>query len=77
MRGFTLNLKNSRLINFDVVKDMVLNDGTKKVTVTNPQKISRDSRKRKLYNREENKEYKIVYTKRVVKSDLTTLPYGY
>ena len=56
---------------------MVLNDGTKKVTVTNPQKISRDSRKRKLYNREENKEYKIVYTKRVVKSDLTTLPYGY
>ena len=77
VRGFTLNLKNSRLINFDVVKDMVLNDGTKKVTVTNPQKISRDSRKRKLYNREENKEYKIVYTKRVVKSDLTTLPYGY
>jgi len=77
VRGFTLNFTNSRLVNFDAVKDLIVNNTGKSITVTIPSKISRDSRKRKLYNRKEDKEYKIVYTKRVVKQDFWTYPYGY
>jgi len=56
IRGFTLNFTNSGLINFDAVKDLVVNKTTESITVTNPSKICRDSRKRKLYNRKEDKE---------------------
>lgn len=76
VRGFTLNYKNSQLINFDVIKDMVLH-GTEGATLVNTHKISRDLRKRKVYNRVESKKYRLVYTKRVVLPDLTTVPYGY
>jgi hypothetical protein len=74
--GFTLNFKNSQMINFQAIKDMVVN-GKEGKTVVNPCKISRDARKRKIYNREEQKNYRMVYTKRVILPDLNTVPYGY
>jgi hypothetical protein len=78
VRGFSLNYTNSHLINFEVIRDMVLQISKKKtVTLTNPSKITRDKNKQRLYNRLENKKYKLVYTKRVVQKDLDTLPYGY
>lgn len=87
VRGFSLNFANSRLINFDAVKDLVIQKNPAKrkrkfedneiISVTNPSKICRDARKRTLYNRKEDKQYKIVYTKRVVLPDLSTIPYGY
>lgn len=76
IRGFTLNYKNSKVINFDAIKDMVLY-GKEGATLVNPHKITRDIRKRKVYNRVETKKYSLVYTKRVVLPDLTTIPYGY
>ena len=77
VRGFTLNYTNSQLVNFGAVKDLVVNKAIKSITLTNPTKISRHSRKRKLINKREDKEYKIVYTKRVVRPNLWTYPYGY
>lgn len=77
VRGFTLNWKNSKLINFEAIRDMICTSRKSVVTVSNPNKICRDSRKRKLYNQCEDKKYQIVYTKRRILSNLDTVPYGY
>ncbi len=78
VRGFTLNFTNSRLINFASVRDIVTDpESCKNIVVTNPSKICRDKGKRKLVNREENKSYQMVYTKRRKLDNYDTVPYGY
>ena len=77
VRGFTLHVTNSQLINFESVKRMVLDPSETTITVTNPQKICRDKGKRKLYNREEQKHYQMVYTKRRRLDNYDTEPFGY
>ena len=77
VRGITLNYKNALDINFDTVCDMVTNSKTKKLTVTDEHKILRDSKNTRVITSEQNKEYKIVFDKRVIISDSNTLPYGY
>ena len=53
-----LQYTNSELINSESVKDVVTNTKScKHIVVTNPSKINIDERKRKLYNREEQKSY--------------------
>ena len=59
------------------MKRMVLDPSETTITVTNPQKICRDKRKRKLYNREEEKNYQMVYTKRRRLDNYDTEPFGY
>ena len=49
----------------------------KVIVVTNPSKISRDKYNNVLYNRKEDKQYRVVYDKRVILNDLDTIPYGY
>ena len=46
VRGFTLHVTNSQLINFESVKRMVLDPSETTITVTNPQKICRAKRKK-------------------------------
>ncbi|OOY49400.1 hypothetical protein BOV97_12840 [Solemya velum gill symbiont] len=77
VRGFTLNFINSQIINFQTVKDIVTTEEAGHVTTVNPRKICRDKLKRKLYNREEEKKYQMVYTKRVKLENFDTRPYGY
>jgi hypothetical protein len=78
VRGFTLNHVNAQLINFNTVRDMVLAPlRNESVDLVNPSKISRDKHGAKIYNRREIKRYQVVYTKRVIRDDLDTLPYGY
>ena len=76
VRGFSLTFKNSQLINFKAIKDMVFH-GHGGPTVVNEHKITREVHKRKIVNKVESKKYRLVYTKRVVLPDLTTVPYGY
>ena len=76
VRGFTLNFTKSQLINFECIKTLEI-DPTELTTITNPQKICRDKRKRSLYNREEEINYQMVYTKRRRLDNLDTEPYGY
>ncbi|CAC5370198.1 unnamed protein product [Mytilus coruscus] len=78
VRGFSLESEsNSRLINFSTMKDIVVNKTKKTIKVVNSRKISRLGIKRKLYNKIEEKEFKMVYTKRRLLDDLRTLPFGY
>ena len=78
VRGFTLNYTNSQLINFESVKSIVTDPKSHpNITVTNPSKICREKRKRKVYNRKEEKTYQMVYTKRRRLDNYDTVPYGY
>ena len=78
VRGFTLHYSNRELIYFESVKDVVTNTKScKHVVVTNLRKISRDQRKRNLYNREEQKSYQMVCTKRRRLDNFDTVPFGY
>jgi G:T-mismatch repair DNA endonuclease (very short patch repair protein) len=83
IRGFTLNHRNSVSINFDVMKNMLLNQDIQNTNdklhafTINPSKISRDKKRNIIYNKGEVKRFTAVYTKRVIMSDLTTLPYGH
>ena len=76
VRGFNINFQNSKLINFDAIKDIVCT-GIESITIVNDHKITRNVRKRKIENKREEKKYRKVYTKRVLLPDLNTVPYGY
>jgi DNA polymerase elongation subunit (family B) len=75
IKGFTLNYITDLSLNFEKIKDIVLNDRTAKVPVTTL-KISRTIDYRVKSNYIE-KNYGFVYDKRILQSDLTTLPFGY
>ncbi|GBN72880.1 hypothetical protein AVEN_272305-1 [Araneus ventricosus] len=78
VRGFTLNFRNSQKLNFDCIKHLVTSmDFEEKIPLQDPHKIVRDGKKRKVLRKEETKYYKLVYDKRVIQPDFTTLPYGY
>ena len=93
VRGITLNYKNGLSINFNTVRDMVTNglsinfntvrdmvtNGNKDevITVIDENKISRDQKNARIITKEECKDYKIVFDKRVIVDNNNTKPYGY
>ncbi|XP_062597068.1 uncharacterized protein LOC134258520 [Saccostrea cucullata] len=81
IRGFSLNHANARVLNFRSMIEMVVRPrdmSNDTLSVMNRNKINRLKRKRIIYSRPERKDYKIVYSKRVIQGDtLDTLPYGY
>lgn len=78
VRGFTLNFRNVQLLNFDSIQKLVCEmDTSSTISIRNPTKITTDGKRRRVVNKEETKLYRVVYDKRVIQPDLTTLPYGY
>ena len=77
VKGFTLNYINSQVMNFDVMRDLVLYRPTDKVSMPKASEIRRNKWKRTLDNRESSKDYQLVYTKRRRLANLDTEPYGY
>ena len=75
LKGFTLNHTNAQKINYESMKTLVLEGGY--ITTFNPSKICRNKNDRTIYNVREEKKYQVVYDKRVVQKDLSTLPFGY
>jgi hypothetical protein len=74
-RGITLNYKNSLTINFDTIKDMVINNRDDVKTVRDDFKITRDHKR--LITVHQDKDNRIVFDKRVVMQDYSTRPYGF
>ena len=56
---------------------MVRGEGPEKVTVNIPYKRNRDTKEKSVKTRSENKDYRIVYNKRVIVNNFDTLPYGF
>lgn len=76
VKGFTLNYTASKLIDFDRMKRIVLEDNS--ITTEVEQKmIVRNKKEWSLKTKTQSKIYRLVYDKRVIQDDLTTLPYGY
>jgi len=47
------------------------------VSVPEPDKICRDLKRGKLVSVDRKKDYRVVYTKRVIIENYDTIPYGY
>ncbi|CAB4017685.1 DNA polymerase, partial [Paramuricea clavata] len=69
VRGITLNYRTAQKVNFNLMCDMVcleaLSDLTDSITVNIPYKINRDTKEKSVKTRSENKDYRIVYNKRL------------
>ena len=81
VRGITLNVRNSKVVNFDTLYNMV--QGIKStqepttVSITEPYKIARDLKSKNIVTRRMSKDYRIVFDKRWIVEGFETLPYGY
>ena len=80
VRGFSLNYSASQIVNLDSMKDALIswkNKIEKPEMVTIKTMILRDKLKANVYTLEMPKSYGVVYNKRIVMDDYTTLPYGF
>ena len=81
VKGFRLNHEAIAHINFNSMCDQLFlwhfGFGARDIAVTNERKISRDKLTGCVFNRVEKKRYNVVYTKRSVCPDFTTLPFGF
>lgn len=79
VRGFSLNHKASKIINFESMKKALYawknNENHQLVTITT--EVLRNKHKPRVYTRTVKKHYGVVYDKRRVFEDMTTVPYGY
>ena len=84
VRGFTLNVRGSVQLNYDVMKRNVLQEvkdpaDTRRLTdVHNPHFFTRDPTTKRLRVLPRKKQYSLVFDKRVVQPDMfMSYPYGY
>ena len=82
VRGITLNYNTSQLVNFDVIKDMILNqEPSHTVTVHTEHKIKRKRKLREgivsIITESEDKKYRVSFFKRRRLLDNTSVPFGY
>ena len=75
IRGFTLNHRNSLLLNYQVLEDLITTGEETGPLIQNPHKICRQNGR--LFSRSESKQYKIVYDKRVLCDNFDTRPFGF
>ena len=76
VKGINLHHVASVTIDYESIKDVVCNDQSKQLHVKQL-KFTRDNKKWLVWTSEIDKTYSFVYDKRVLKQDLSTLPYGF
>ena len=81
VRGFSLNYKNSQIINFESMKEALYawhsNDDSQKLTTVKTEIQRQKYQNPIVYTKLVKKSYSVVYDKRRVLHDLTTVPYGF
>ena len=84
VRGFRLNTRGQEQLNFDILKNNIIQEITNpqstpnSIPVFNPHKIVRDPETKKLKTQTEIKRYQLVFDKRVVEGNsFKSYPYGY
>ena len=79
VRGFSLNYKCSLILNFESMKEALVawKRNEKKELVTVKTELVRDQYKPKVFNRVISKHYGVVYDKRKVLPDFTSIPFGF
>ena len=76
VKGFQLNHRNSQFINYASMVE-VIKDPTKQITLPPQKMIVRNKRKFTLENREEERRYSMVVTKRRRIDNFDSVPYGF
>ena len=77
-KGISLNYMNKQVVNYNVLRNMIVDKTVDEVKVKDTHKIVRDKKKMELLVKEQEKVYRVVYTKRRILDDgVSTLPYGY
>ena len=88
MRGFTLNARGQKILNFNSMKNLILDEilneeeeeqqQPRTLTLHNPHKITRCAATKTIKTVSQNKMYKLVFDKRVIDNDTSrSFPYGY
>ena len=85
VRGFTLNERGHKNLNFNSMKNLVLSeilqpeeDDQRTLTIKYPHKIIRKSSAKTIQTVSQDKNYKLVFDKRVIDHDtFQSFPYGY
>ena len=79
VRGFSLNYKSSLILNFNSMKEVLVGWKMKKPKelITVKTELCRSKNERTVFNRVIAKHYGVVYDKRIVKPDFTTVTFGY
>ena len=76
VKGFSLNFSASKKIDFNRIKNIVCNMTTDTINVAQ-NTIIRDKKNWSVRTHTNEKLYRMVYDKRVICENLSTLPYGF
>ena len=84
VRGFTLNARGQRILHFNSMKELVINeilepeDEPRTLSLHTPHKITRCTATKTLHSVAQDKKYELVFDKRVIDHDTyQSFPYGY
>ena len=78
VKGISLNFRNMQHVNMDTMTEFVKAPNMdKKVTVHEPHRITRNLKEAKLESKPFSKDYRAVFTKRVLQKDYNSYPYGW
>lgn len=77
VRGFTLNRMARQTLNFGTMEDIILNNNDKRILVNMGTTIKKGIKTKSLHTVPYKKSYRMVFDKRILLEDHTSIPFGY